>query len=177
MRALDLDLLKDGAPAAWVGAALLIAGVAGALVVAAEYLALDEKVAKAQSSLRDAGRGARKKPVLARQKADPQKVALEFQQAREVMTRLQLPWNDLFGSIESARKSNVALLSIESEHDKRRVKIYAEAKDLDAMVGYLGYLRQRPALAEVYLESHELQVKDPQRPVRFVLSASWSPAK
>ena len=80
---------------------------------------------------------------------------------------------DEYRDIESARKSDIALLSIESEHDKRRVKIYAEAKDLQAMIAYLAYLRQRPALAEVYLESHELQIKDPQRPVRFVLSAQW----
>jgi hypothetical protein len=120
---------------------------------------------------------ARKKPGVARQNSDPQKVALEFQQARDVMLRLQLPWQELFGSIESARNSDVALLSIESEHDKRRVKIYAEAKDLDAVVAYLALLRQRPALADVYLESHELQLKDPQRPVRFVLSANWKVGK
>jgi hypothetical protein len=93
------------------------------------------------------------------------------------MQRLQLPWHELFGSIEAARNANVALLSIESEHDRRRVKIYAEAKDLDAMVAYLGLLRRRPALTEVYLESHELQLKDPQRPVRFVLNASWRAPK
>ncbi len=177
MQPLELDILKDAGPPPWVAMALLGAGIAAALGVAAEYAALGEKVARAESSLHDSARAARKKPVLSRQQADPQKVALEFQQAREVMLRLQLPWHELFGSLESARNANVGLLSIESEHDRRRVKIYAEAKDLEAMVAYLGLLRQRPALAEVYLESHELQLKDPQRPVRFVLSANWKAAK
>ena len=173
MRSLELDLLREEGPAAWIGIALLGAGIAAAIGLAAEYAALGDKIGRAESSLRDSARAARKKPVLSRLAADPQKVALEFRQAREVVARLQLPWQELFGSIESARKSDIALLSIESEHDKRRVKIYAEAKDLQAMIAYLAYLRQRPALAEVYLESHELQIKDPQRPVRFVLSAQW----
>jgi hypothetical protein len=156
---------------------LLGVGIAAAIGVVAEYAALGERITRIESSLHDSARTARSKPLVSRQHADPQKVALEFQQAREVMHRLQLPWQEFFGSIESARNANVALLSIESEHDKRRVKIYAEAKDLDSMVAYLGLLRQRPALAEVYLESHELQLKDPQRPVRFVLNANWRGGK
>jgi hypothetical protein len=38
---------------------------------------------------------------------------------------------------------------------------------------YLRFLAARPALADVYLQSHDLQKQDPQRPVRFVLSAEW----
>jgi hypothetical protein len=177
MQPLDLDLLKDEAAPPWVGMALLGAGIAAAIGVAAEYAATGERIARAESSLHDSARAARRKPVAQRREVDPQKVAREFQQARDVMQRLQLPWHELFGSIESVRNANVALLSVESEHDRRRVKIYAEAKDLEAMVAYLGLLRQRSALAEVYLESHELQLKDPQRPVRFVLNANWSGAK
>jgi hypothetical protein len=177
MRRLELELLKDEGPAAWLGTALLGAGLATAIGVAAEYSALDESMARAESSLRESARAARKKPVVSRLQADPQKVALEVRQARELMLRLQLPWHELFGSIEGARKSDVALLSIESQHEKRRVKIYAEAKDVEAMVSYLAYLRRRPALSEVYLESHEVQLKDQQRPVRFVLSADWGVGK
>ena len=173
MRPLDLDLLKDPGAAAWASMLLLGLGIAAALGVGAEYAALAERIAQAEASLHDLARSARKQSAVVRVKADPQKVALELQRARDLMLRLQLPWHELFGSIESARSANVALLSIESEQDKRRVKIYAEAKDLEAMVGYLAYLRSRPALAEVYLESHELQLRDPQRPVRFVLSANW----
>ena len=122
---------------------------------------------------RDLGAGARKKALPARHKADPQKVAFEVQRARDLLIRLQLPWNQLFKTIESAHKSEVALLSIESDNDKRRVKLSGEAKNLDALVSYLSFLEERPALADVYLESHEIQMKDPQRPVRFVLSARW----
>lgn len=172
MRSLELDFLRDER-APWLGAALLAAGVIAALGAAGEYVALEKQLARAEAAVRESDRAARKKPVLSGIKADPQKVALEFQQARAVMLRLRLPWQDLFAALESARSPNVALLSIESENDKRRVKLTGEAKDLESMVGYLAALRQRSALADVYIESHELQLKDPQRPVRFVLTASW----
>jgi Tfp pilus assembly protein PilN len=177
MRRLELDLLKDDAGARWLGLALLGAGVAAALGVAAEYTALGDRMARAESGLREATRSARKLSFAAPQKGEAQKIALEFQQARDVVVRLQQPWQELFRSLESARRPNVALLSIESEQEKRLVKITGEAKDLEAMVTYLAALRQRPALADVYLESHELQLKDPQRPVRFVLTASWGARK
>ncbi len=177
MRRLELDLLKDEAASRWLGLALLGAGVAAALGVAAEYTALDGRIARAESGLREAARSARKPPLASLQKGDGQKIALEFQQARDVVVRLQQPWQELFRSLESARRPNVALLSIESAQDKRNVKISGEAKDLEAMVAYLAALRQRPALADVYLESHELQLKDPQRPVRFVMTASWGARK
>src|SRR2546421_728553 len=145
MRPLELDLLKDEAAPPWVGMALLGSGIAAAIGIGAQYAALGERVARAESSLHDSARTARKKPLVSRLQADPQKVALEFQQALDVMLRLQLPWHELFGSIESARNANVALLSIESEHDKRRVKIYAEAKDLEAMQREVAELRQAAA--------------------------------
>jgi Fimbrial assembly protein (PilN) len=68
----------------------------------------------------------------------------------------------------------VALLSIESDTDKGRMKISGEAKDLQAMLDYLRFLGTQPTLAEVYLQSHQVQQQDPQRPVRFVLSADWT---
>jgi Tfp pilus assembly protein PilN len=174
VRPLKLDFLKDGRAARGMGAALLALGLAIAAAAAAEYILVSEKIAKAQSSLRTSGNAIRAKPLPQRQKGDPKKIAVEFQQAQVLMERLQLPWDHLFISIESVRDSDVALLSVESDNERRRVKISAEAKDLDAVVRYLAELRQRRTLAEVYLESHELQLKDPQRPVRFVLGARWS---
>ncbi|MBK5104034.1 MAG: PilN domain-containing protein, partial [Burkholderiales bacterium] len=65
------------------------------------------------------------------------------------------------------------LLSIESETDKRRVKISGEAKHLESILDYLRYLKSRPALADVYMQSHDLQKQDTQQPVRFVVNAEW----
>jgi Tfp pilus assembly protein PilN len=174
MRPLELDFVKRPRAARWVGSALLAAGIAAAAGAGGQYVALHARLARAEASMLDAGRAARQRAPLAGLAADPKKVALEIQQAQVVMVRLRLPWQELFASIEAARNPSVALLSIESDREKRRVKIYGEAKDLDAMALYLAQIRQSRALTDAYLESHELQLKDPQHPVRFVLGANWS---
>jgi Tfp pilus assembly protein PilN len=177
MRAVDLDFRKEPRIAAWAGIALLAAGALLLAASAVQYAQLAERLSAAEATLRDLGAGARKKPRPEMQKGNAQKVAFEMQRARDLLIRLQLPWNQLFETIESAHKSDVALLSIESDNDKRRVKIAGEAKNLDALVAYLRFLEERPALTDVYLESHEIQLKDPQRPVRFVLGARWLAAR
>jgi Tfp pilus assembly protein PilN len=67
----------------------------------------------------------------------------------------------------------VALLSIESDTGKRQVKISGEAKDIESVLNYLRVLGAQPKLANVYLQSHQLQQQDPQHPVRFALGAAW----
>lgn len=173
MRALELDFHREGLGAKWVGIVLLAAGLAGALGVAAQYRHVAAELSQAEADVRASGTAARKKST-PRSSGDVQKVSLEVRHANEILQRLKLPWNDLFASVESANMSNVALLSIESDTEKGRVKISGEAKDLQGMLDYLRFLGTQPTLAEVYLQSHHVQPLDPQHPVRFVLSADWT---
>ena len=173
MRALELDYRREGTTARWAGAAILAAALAGTLAVAAQYRHLAAELAQAETEVRESGIAAKRKSA-PRQGGDVQKVGLEVKRANEILLRLKLPWNDLFASVESASMPDVALLSIESDTEKGRVKISAEARDLQAMLGYLRFLGTQPTLAEVYLQSHQVQQQDPQRPVRFVLSADWT---
>jgi hypothetical protein len=173
MRALELDYRRQGATARWAGAALLAAGLACTLGVVAQYRHVVAELAQAEADVRESGTAARKKST-PRTSGDLQKVSLEVKHANEILLRLKLPWNELFASVESASMSNVALLSIESDTDKGRMKISGEAKDLQAMLDYLRFLGTQPTLAEVYLQNHQVQQQDPQRPVRFVLSADWT---
>ena len=172
MRALTLDYRRQ-ARTSWAGIALLVAGVAGAGIIASQYQAVTDDVARAENGLREHGVESRKRTVATRAGGDVQKVALEVKRAREILLQLGMPWNELFTSIEAADSKNVALLGIESDIDKQRVKISAEAKNLDAMLDYIRDLQGRPAFADVYLQSHQIQQQDPQRPVRFVLTATW----
>ncbi|MBI4293736.1 MAG: PilN domain-containing protein [Betaproteobacteria bacterium] len=173
MRALELDFRREGRQARWAGIALLAAGLAGTAAVFTQYDRLAEEFAQAQASVRQSGAAARRQTAAVRPAGDLQKVALEMKRASEVAFALKLPWNDLFASVEAANTPNVALLSIESDTGKRQVKITAEAKDPESMLDYLRFLGAQPKLANVYLQSHQVQQQDPQRPVRFVLGADW----
>ena len=173
MRALSLDFRRRDRSSNWVGIALLVPALAGAVVSGGQYLQLGDQLAAEKASLRDATTAMRKKPVAAVSSSEPQMLAAELKHANEILLQLTLPWGELFASAESAGTPDVALLSIESETDKRRVKIAGEAKSLESILDYLRYLESRPALVDVYLQSHELQKQDTQQPVRFVVSAQW----
>ena len=177
MRALNLDFRRGIHSPGWVGIALLIAALAGALASGGHYLQLADRIAVADASIRDAAATTRKAARSASANVDPQTLASELQRAREILLALTLPWGDLFASAESSGTPDVALLSIESDTDKRRVRISGEAKNFEAMLGYLRYLEARPTLVDVYLQSHELQKQDPQQPMRFVLNAEWRGSK
>src|SRR5512140_1886542 len=164
LRALSLDFRRSNRSASWAGIALLAAALAGSAVSGGRYLQLAEQVAAENASLRDAATASRKKPRVAASASEPQVLAAELKHANEILLQLTLPWGELFSSAESAGTPDVALLSIESETDKRRVKIAGEAKNIESILDYLRYLKSRPALVEVYLQSHELQKQDTQQP-------------
>lgn len=173
MRALSLDFRRQDSSASWIGIALLLAALAAAVASGGHYLNLADQLAAEQASLREAASAARKKPVaVAAAGSDPKALAMELKNANEILMQLSLPWGDLFASAE-AGTPDVALLGIESETGKRRVKISGEAKNLESILDYLRYLESRPVLGDVYLQSHELQKQDSQQPMRFVVTAQW----
>lgn len=173
MRALSLDFRRRDPGASWIGIALLVSALAAVVVSGGHYLNLSEQLAAEQASLREVASTTRKRPVVAATGSDPKALAVELKHANEILLQLTLPWGELFASAEAAGTPDVALLGIESETGKRRVKIAGEAKNLESILGYLRYLESRPVLADVYLQSHELQKQDTQQPMRFVVTAQW----
>jgi Tfp pilus assembly protein PilN len=177
MRALNLDFRRSDRRTSWAGIALLVVALAGAVASGDQYLQLADQLAAAKASMRDAAVATRKKPTVAAPSIEPQALAAELKHASEIVHQLTLPWGELFASAESAGIPDVALLSIESDTDNRRVKISGEAKHLESILAYLRYLETRPVLVDVYLQSHELQKQDSEQPVRFVVSADWKVRK
>jgi Tfp pilus assembly protein PilN len=173
MRRLELDFLRVGGARKRIGSAFLAVGVMAAVLSGALYVQLADELASAEAKVHQSTIAARRSALAARPRGDMQRVALEMKRAGEVAVQLKLPWNELFASVEAAATPDVALLSIESDTGGRRVKIAAEARDPGAMLEYLRFLGAQPGLANVYLQNHQVQQQDPQKPVRFVLGADW----
>jgi len=174
MAMLTLDFRRDHAPTPWAGGLLLAAGIVAGVLLWNHYQRLVAETTEAEASVRASGIATRRTKTPALPAAEVQKAVLEVRRASEILARLKLPWNELFGSVESAQSPDVALLAIESDTEKRRVKISAEAKDPQAMLDYLRFLQAQPTLSDIYLQSHQYQQQDPQHPVRFMLGANWS---
>ncbi len=177
MRAIDLDFRRRALAVSWTGISLLAVALAAAGASGARYMQQEEQIAAEKARIGQVAAASSKRSRVASTGAGPVVLAPELKNASDILHQLTLPWGELFASAEASGLPDVALLSIESDNNKRRVKIAGEAKNLDSVLGYLRFLKTRPALADVYLQSHELQKQDPQQPVRFVLSADWNAHK
>lgn len=173
MQRLSLDLVKSPMPA-WPGMLVLAIAIVGALFSYWQYLGVSERNAAMESELAQADM-ARQKSHAARQPATLSSAELEAEgrRAREVASLLLLPWRDLFSALESASQNNVALLAIEPDHKKHQIRITAEARDFEILVGYLKRLGDAPQLKFVRLLRYEVREDDKQHPLRFTVEASW----
>lgn len=98
------------------------------------------------------------------------------QNAARTAAALGVPWSQLLAELEQAgsdRRDDVALLAIEPDQDKHRVRITAEARSLSIALAYVERLRQTHVLHYPMLDSHELRTEDRDHPVRFEMSADW----
>jgi len=159
---------------AWIGWLLLLLSlpVAGRLVV--EFRALQAEVALAEG--RAAHLAARvDSPVPARPR-EARAFTEELARARAVTRRLTLPWGDLFDAIETAATKKVALVALQPDSELETVRITAETRNLDDALAFVRRLQATRKLSGVYLASHQVQTRDAERPVRFVVMAGFDRA-
>lgn len=168
MRRLQLDFVAGGARAAWAGRVLFAVALAVCVDTALSFwdtaTALEENRAKL---------------ALAAPRAAPARAlaADEVAAVRDTVNRLGMPWDKLFGALEAAASEKVALVGIEPDPKAGTVTIVGASRDYLAALSYVVNLDRSGALSRVQLVRHEMAGKDPQRPLSFTVSASWSEAK
>jgi hypothetical protein len=100
-----------------------------------------------------------------------------IEEATEAVAELSLPWSQLLNDLEvagQAKAKDVALLSIEPDREKRRVRIAAEARTLPAALEFVETLQKAGALKYPLLDNHKVRTDQSERPVYFELTAEWS---
>jgi hypothetical protein len=154
----------------------IVAAVAGALALGAVL------VHQYRLDGQRAGLELRRDAVLGAQRRahDAASIAgLNKQNAEKTVRELATPWSDLLVQLENASNDdagNVALLSVEPDHVKHRVKVTAEARTLELAIAYVQRLQKAQVLRYPMLDSHELKTDDREHPIRFQVSAEWSDA-
>ena len=175
MRALQLDFQRQSKPLPWLGLGLLTAALAVCLLLGGYYHSLqrlnDTWEAKLDRLDRLSSRAARMPRLIDAQAERTQ--MLEVRQANLVLRQLRMPWNDLFRAVEDSAGKDVALLGLEPDTRNGTVKITGEAKHLDAVLDFVKELGSHEVFSSVFLQNHQVQQKDPQRPLRFSLLAAW----
>lgn len=174
MSKLRLDYQRSIKPFPWEGVLLLVLALAVMVASGIYYRNLSVQADLLESGVEQRERAAQRQLPGRRQgEHTTVAMALEVKRANEVLRQLSLPWYGLLQTIESAGGKDVALLGLEPDTEKRLVKISGEAKNIAAMLDYIKQLENQDLFGNVYLQSHHIQLQDPERPVRFVLVAVW----
>jgi hypothetical protein len=173
MRALHLDYIATRA-ASPLAIAFFIMGLVLATLALLEYRAVRDELADVEARAGEVRKSDKRSAAIASQgPRDLEAAAQEVKLAQAALQRLALRWDALFVALESARANGVALLAIEPDPGKNVVKLTAEAKSAEDMLGYVERLQSAEGLADVTLASHQIKPSDPLQPLRFAVVAAW----
>jgi hypothetical protein len=152
-----------------LGMAVLLLGLIGAVMVALEFHA---------SSLTRSGLELRLDALASVRNAGASHAA-NAEEAGPLVNELGAPWSLLLQELETASQDlggAVAVLAVEPDREKGRLRIVAETRDLATALAYIERLQKSQALRFPMLDSHEVRAEDHDRPIRFQLSAEWRSA-
>ena len=171
--AVMLDFASPRTRLTVLGTLLLVLGASVAAGTFAEYRVIVARRAGLELKLEAANRHNRPNPG-----ADARAAGFA-EAAGRMASDLGTPWTALLAELEAASRDTsgkVAVLSIEPDAVKHNVHITAEAKDLPLALGYVERLQASQLLRYPMLDSHEVKADDPQKPVRFAMTAEWREA-
>ena len=167
MRRLDLDYRRTRPASPWAGWLLLALALGFSADLAVSYLGVREAVARKEARLARIGHPAPGANGAAARDVSPEEIAF----ARETIRRLSVPWDDLFGALESTLTDKVALLAIEPDPKSGTIVISGDGRDYVSTLDYVSELGRSGVLDQVHLVKHELRASGPQQPVAFSISA------
>lgn len=171
MNLIYLDYQRSNKPLPWAGVILFVLAFAVLALVDLYYQGLTEKIGYWESKSGQVLRAAA--PQLSSSPRDIHDMALEIKHANEVLNQISIPWNKLFQAVEWSSGRDVALLTIEPDAEQHVVKISGEGKNIQAAFNYVRHLSEQEIFTSVYLQSHQVQLQNPEKPVRFALVATW----
>ncbi|MFL6563874.1 MAG: hypothetical protein ACJ8G5_02995 [Burkholderiales bacterium] len=166
-----LDFAATESGASWSGLLMLVLGLAAAGLIVGDYQQLLASAERIEAEL-----GRLSTPRRSAEPRDARKQGEAVARSNEVAHELSRRWDRVFLALESAKAPDVALLAIEPDPRKGVLRVTAEAKSKNAMLDYVDRLQAAEPLQRVMLESHEVLSQVPEKPVRFVVTASWAAA-
>src|SRR5574340_944578 len=147
MRSLRLKFPDSGGVARQAGHAVMVFGMIVLAGVLYQFDAAMNEVAYWDLRIAGMDRRIQRKTVpQASLASERPEVKREVRKANAVLSELDLPWEALFDSIEYASGHDVALLSIQPDASSRKLRIGGEAKNIPAMLDFVGALERESAL-------------------------------
>jgi Tfp pilus assembly protein PilN len=105
--------------------------------------------------------------------SEPVMSIAQTQLLTSVIAQLNVPWSELLTALEAMKNPNVALLSVLPNPQKQQLELIGEARNIPALLSYLGALEDLTMLDHVTLQKHTVNESHPYQPVEFVIVARW----
>lgn len=153
---------------------ILLLGIVLASIFAWQYQILNQEIHDWESKVAQMQQVNQHTSTQSNRRVDEGRNLQEINYANSVIRQLALPWENLFTALEAVRNDKVAVLSIEPNAQKGLVKISGESRNTQEMLNYVRSLQMQGTLSNVFLASHQIQERDPEKPVRFALTAGWA---
>jgi len=169
---LDFDFEPHPArmrPAGWL---LWIVAIAFSADVGWSYVKTRETLHARTQELAAAPAGNR--PATTQKLYEPKDVEREVSFARATVHKIAMPWSELFRELSASAVAGVSLLSIQPDPEGRVLRLSGQAETIPAMLTYVARLESNKYFPSVALVRHELKNEEPQRPVSFLVVATWS---
>jgi Tfp pilus assembly protein PilN len=160
---LELDLIAPPARRRWPGYVLLAVSVAATAGMFERYQSAGLAIQRLDAA----------DLVAMRQRPQAPRKALDEKSMQAALRQLALPWAGIIQAAERAASPDVGVLQLQPEPQQKLLRITAEARNRDAMFKYLRSLSRAQGFSRVHLLSHEVQLEDPQKPIRFSAQASF----
>ncbi|WP_152555742.1 PilN domain-containing protein [Ferriphaselus sp. R-1] len=174
MPRLHLDYQHSARPFPRLGVAVLALSLLALPLVGMYYSHLSERLSGWEDSLEQLERSSKRLLHQVQRGGD---TTLELDQLHEVTRLTAVPWDALFLAVERTVEDDIALLGLDPDPARHEVKIHGEARNYAAMLDFIHRLEQQPEFGGVYLQSHQLELDDPERPMSFALLAQWKGAR
>lgn len=100
--------------------------------------------------------------------------ALPLRQLEQATAQLNVPWSDIFDTIERRTPRTVALLALEPDGKTGSVALSVEARKLDDLWAYAQALGEDSAIRAVRIANHEMRQQEPGQPVRLSLTMNMA---
>ena len=126
----------------------------------------------------DAAQKASKQRQTEKRKHVQERVTLSPEKTEAInraIRQLNLPWEDLFAAVESKLNDQISLLSLEPDAANHLLRIQGEAKSADDMLDFVTSLNDKSYFGNASLLRHEIVDNDHNKPIRFIVEASWRP--
>lgn len=170
--AVDLDFSGRRRPPGALGWLMLVCGALAALGVLHEFDVAETRAAEA----RHAYERARRETAVARPVRLPAAplTDVERRAALGVVAGLGRDWNALLAALEAAADDpGLALLALDQDGAKGRLKLSGEARNLPEVFAFVKRLEAIPALRDVRLAGYAFRQDGPIQVVGFDLQARW----